>query len=87
MFFSPSTTLKHHSSLSSFMVMIIKSLFNLFSLIKIVRSQRIAHQLVSQSQIISPGNMLTSNIVQIEQIIVRNIYVYLYPYMYAITIN
>lgn len=49
--------------------------------------ERRAHQLVSQSQIISPGNMLMSNTVQIEQIIVGNICVYTYAYMYVIIIN
>lgn len=43
--------------------------------------------MVSQSQIISPGNMLMSNTVQIEPIIVGNICVYTYAYMHVIIIN
>lgn len=43
--------------------------------------------MVSQSQIFSPGNMLMSNPVQIEQIIGGNICVYTYAHMYIIIIN
>ena len=35
---------------------------------------------------ISPENIHTSNITQIEQVILRNIFVYMYTYMHVTTI-